>query len=93
MMSDVIKIPQVLFYDYTDPKQCCVAINDGENPCKPVIRCICGEYTNIALHHVHADGKVTNSFYHTNGNPCGWHVFIFLENYAEKVGLEFLPEK
>lgn len=94
-MSDVIKIPRGCFDDKEDPSPCWVSIVEGDEkrPAKPGIRCKCGEYTNIALHHVHADGTVTNSFYHTNGNPCGWHVFLFLEGYSEAIGLEFLPEK
>lgn len=94
-MSEAIKIPRGSFDDQEDPKPCWVSITEfgSEKHCKPVIRCLCGEYTNIALHHVHADGKVTNSFYHTNGNPCGWHVFLFLDGYAEAVGIDFPPEK
>lgn len=97
-MSDVIKIPRGSFDEKEDPKPCWVSVftqdeSGNKKLCKPVIRCQCGEYTNIALHHVHADGRVTNSFYHTNGNPCGWHVFLFLEGYAEEIGLDFPPDK
>lgn len=94
-MAENINIPQGFFDDETDPKPCWISIVTGEAriPCKPAIRCQCGEVTNIALHHVHADGRVTNSFYHTNGNPCGWHVFLFLDGYREKVGIDFPPEQ
>jgi hypothetical protein len=69
---------------------------DG-NLLKPVIRCNCGNYCGIGLHHVHADGTVTASFYHKNGTNyaigespegCEWHVFLKLKDYA---GGEFLP--
>lgn len=51
---------------------------------KPIIRCNCGRWCGIGLHHVHADGTVTASFYHKRGNNfsigedlegCEWHVF------------------
>ncbi len=68
-------------------------------PAKPVIRCRCGDITNIASHHVHADGRVTASFVHDRpantpehpNSSCGWHVFLFLEGYAETVGIDFPP--
>jgi hypothetical protein len=49
----------------------------------------------IGLHHVHADGRVTASFIHDRPADagCGWHVFLFLEGYAEEVGLDFPPER
>lgn len=67
--------------------------SDGK-PAKPVIRCKCGSYCGIGLHHVHADGTVTASFLHGkapfthNGksypgdpNGCEWHEHIKLMNY------------
>ncbi len=61
---------------------------------KPLIKCNCGKVCNIGLHHVHADGRVTASFYHaeyrewTEGGKtyshepgCGWHVFLKLKDY------------
>lgn len=63
--------------------------NDGV-PLKPIIRCNCGLWCGIALHHVHADGTVTASFYHKRGtnyaigespDGCEWHVFLKLKNY------------
>lgn len=55
---------------------------------KPNIRCKCGKYCGIGLHHVHANGKVTASFYHKalpeqpkNHKGCGWHVYLQLKDY------------
>jgi hypothetical protein len=57
---------------------------------KPLIRCNCGKWVGIALHHVHTDGTVTASFYHSKGtnyaigespDGCGWHVFLKLKDY------------
>lgn len=66
----------------------------SDNYVKPHVRCKCGVWTGIGLHHVHADGRVTASFfdavdtefshggktYHKDPG-CGWHVFIKLEGY------------
>ena len=72
-------------------------------PVKPVIRCQCGEYCGIGLHHVHADGTVTASFLHGkadfvhngkkyNGDPkgCEWHVHLKLLDYTYG---DFPPEE
>lgn len=69
---------------------------------KPLIRCKCGSLSGIALHHVHADGRVTASYYDSEADSfehggkkyshipgCGWHVFIKLDGYD--LG-EFPPE-
>lgn len=61
---------------------------------KPLIRCNCGEWSGIGLHHVHADGRVTASFFHATAaelakmpdggrfSPgCGWHVHLQLLDY------------
>lgn len=66
---------------------------DG-TPLKPRIKCKCGKICNISLHHVHADGTVTASFYHaefrewteggkkyTHEPGCGWHVHLKLKDY------------
>lgn len=65
--------------------------------CKPIIRCNCGRWVGIGLHHVHSDGTVTASFYHQRGNippadteGCEWHVHIKLLDYD--LG-DFPPEK
>lgn len=66
---------------------------------KPLIRCNCGRWSGIALHHIHADGTVTASFYHKRGtnqivgedpDGCEWHVWLKLLDY--NLG-EFPPEK
>jgi|SRR5580700_5621243 hypothetical protein len=56
---------------------------------KPLIRCNCGHVSGIGLHHVHADGTVTNSFYHKKGtvypedpNGCEWHVWLKLADWT-----------
>lgn len=64
--------------------------------CKPRIKCICGKLCNIGLHHVHADGRVTASFYDSEESyfveggkryehipGCGWHVFLKLMDYDQ----------
>lgn len=66
---------------------------------KPVIRCNCGNFCGIGLHHVHQDGTVTGSFHHKKGTNyavgesdegCEWHVWLKLKDYD---GGEFLPVK
>lgn len=67
-----------------------------EERLKPLIRCKCGIITGIGFHHVHADGRVTASFYDSkestfvhNGKKynhppgCGWHVYIKLADYDQ----------
>lgn len=67
-------------------------------PLKPIIRCNCGMLCGIGLHHVHADGRVTASFYHSKGTNfaigespegCGWHVWLKLKDWD---GGEFPPD-
>jgi hypothetical protein len=60
----------------------------GGKPIKPLIRCNCGHVSGIGLHHVHADGRVTNSFYHKRGDTppadkdgCEWHVWLKLAGW------------
>ena len=54
-------------------------------PVRPHIRCKCGYYCGIGNHHVHSDGRVTASFFHSKESDpirgCDWHVFLILENY------------
>lgn len=68
-------------------------------PVKPIIRCNCGLFVGLRLHHVHADGTVTASFYHKRGKDfsvgespdgCEWHVFLKLLNYHDG---EFPPQQ
>lgn len=71
---------------------------DGEQ-LKPIIRCDCGNLCGLGLHHVHADGTVTASFFHSSGTNyaigeslegCGWHVFLKLKDYN---GGDFSPRE
>lgn len=75
-----------------DPTPCWIPCVDRDgNHLKPIIRCNCGMYCGIGLHHVHADGTVTASFYHKNGpagspdhsspDGCEWHVWLKLLDY------------
>jgi hypothetical protein len=67
-----------------------------DKPMKPLIRCNCGMWSGIKLHHVHADGKVTASFFHARkgehpqgtDDGCGWHVHLWLDDYDQG---EFQP--
>lgn len=80
--------------DHETPAPCWIPVSCGGKPCKPLIKCKCGKICGIGLHHVHADGRVTASFYHSeasefvdNGRTyrhepgCGWHVFLKLLDY------------
>ena len=76
-------------YPYYSIKPAWIAVRDISGKyVKPIIICICGRIAGIGLHHVHADGIVTASFYHKKGNGkhedpegCEWHVFIKLKDY------------
>ena len=64
------------------------AVNSEDQPLKPLIRCNCGQISGIGLHHVHADGRVTASFYHKRGtvypeqpDGCGWHEWLKLAGW------------
>jgi hypothetical protein len=73
--------------NFEDQAPCWVGVSDtSEKILKPLIVCNCGKPCDIGLHHVHADGLVTASFFHQPG--CGWHVFIKLLDYDRG---EFLP--
>jgi hypothetical protein len=84
----ITEIPKGRMED-DDPIPCWVQNVDRDgNNLKPVIRCNCGLYCGIGLHHVHADGTVTASFYHKRGNTppedpngCEWHVWLKLKGY------------
>lgn len=66
------------------------ALDVADNVCKPLIKCNCGELVALAYgHHVHSDGKVTNSFYHREPEGCGWHVFLTLDGWT---GEDLPPE-
>lgn len=81
--------------DYESPGPCWIPRSgyDGKTA-KPLIKCQCGKITGIGLHHVHADGRVTESFFdsqdrefqhagktYTHDPGCGWHVFLKLLDY------------
>ncbi len=65
---------------------------------RPIIRCRCRRLMGIRLHHVHADGRVTESFYHLHPTAeeeprpewrgCGFHEYLELDGYD---GPEFPP--
>jgi hypothetical protein len=86
-----VEIPKGSMGD-DDPCPCWIPVvsRDGQH-LKPVIRCRCGIYCGIGLHHVHADGTVTASFYHKKGpagspdhsspDGCEWHVGLKLMGY------------
>lgn len=59
----MIEIPKIDFDDETKPGWIPTQTTEGK-PCKPLIRCQCGTHQGIGLHHVHADGRVTASFFH-----------------------------
>jgi len=78
--------------NYDAPAPCWLPIVDPDGKqMKPIIKCQCGELCGIGLHHVHADGTVTESFLHqgthkfTDGREesfgCGWHVHLKLLDY------------
>jgi hypothetical protein len=94
-MADKVTIPQ-LPHDVSVYKDFPVVgkpgwykvINSAGQPLKPLIRCNCGHVSGIGLHHVHADGTVTASFFHKKGNVypedpdgCGWHVHLKLADW------------
>jgi hypothetical protein len=80
-----------------------LATEENGKSARPVIRCNCGEHMGIENHHIHADGRVTASFYDAETWPpfadgslacprhgCGWHVFLILDGWDRG---EFLPGK
>lgn len=103
--KDPVVIPEIHWRDEEKPGGpgwIRIREHGTEKPLKPLIRCKCGTVTGIGLHHVHADGRVTASFYdaepttwqangetYTKEPGCGWHVFIRLNGYD--LG-EFPPE-
>jgi hypothetical protein len=82
---------------YDTPGPCWLPIVTSAGiACKPVIKCQCGALCGIGLHHVHADGRVTDSFYHSEAREwshagktyshepgCGWHVHLKLLDYDQ----------
>jgi hypothetical protein len=101
-MAMVVEIPRGV-WDKDQPGPCWLpSVDTNGRPCKPDIKCVCGKVSGIGLHHVHADGRVTASFFHAkeerfthNGREywhppgCGWHVFLKLLDYDQG---DFPPE-
>lgn len=54
--------------NYDSPAPCWIPNERYDNgaPAKPSIKCQCGKVSGIELHHVHADGTVTASFFHAS---------------------------
>jgi hypothetical protein len=87
-----VEIPRLNSHE--DPGPGWIAVSSEGRPLKPLIKCNCGKVCGIGLHHVHADGTVTASFYHSEASEfteggrtyrhtpgCGWHVFLKLKDY------------
>ena len=80
-MSDLIEIPKWTQQNDVYPSWCDTYDTNGTRV-RPHIRCNCGRHTNIDNHHIHADGRITASYYDNvvagNGKiiGCGWHVFL-----------------
>jgi len=91
-MSNIIEIPKANA-NY-DNYPCWVDTFNTEGVrIRPHIICNCGEVTNISNHHIHSDGRITESYYHYRENRpdhpgCGWHVFLKMKDWS---GEEFLP--
>lgn len=94
--ADPILIPEIHWReDDATPGPGWIRLKDASGKyVKPLVKCRCGTITGIGLHHVHADGRVTASFFDaiattwTVGSKtyhkkpgCGWHVYIKLEGY------------
>ena len=90
-MSEVVMVPKIVDHEnWYDKSPGWSPTRDTEgNLLKPLIRCNCGQWSGIGLHHVHADGTVTASFFHAtkeqhpdgDASGCGWHVWIKLMDY------------
>lgn len=93
LMTNLVEIPRLTEYEDPGPGWRAVRSQSGEI-LKPVIKCRCGFHVGIGLHHVHEDGRVTASFYHSKEcdpeRGCGWHVFLKLLDYDQG---EFLPDE
>ena len=92
-MADIIEIPRIRENDdwYAKSPAWAPVVDSDGNKLKPHIRCNCGQWSGIGLHHVHADGIVTASFFHARKNEhpqgddsgCGWHVILKLKDYDQ----------
>jgi len=86
---DTIKIPKIND-DWDNHPAWMPQVDGDKEPMHPSIMCRCGKILNIENHHIHSGGEVRASFIHNRGTrPCGWHVFLDLEDYD---GPELLPK-
>lgn len=71
---------------------CWIAVkNESGEERRPYVKCKCGQVMGVGNHHVHANGELTRSFYHSHGpSPCGFHEYLIFEGYD---GSEWLPGK
>lgn len=97
-MAELIEIPKG---DHDSPVPCWIPRELVGRKQRPFIKCNCGKICNIQLHHIHADGVVTGSFYDSKDASfvhegrvfqhqpgCGWHVNLKLLDYDQG---EFKP--
>jgi len=99
-VADNVEIPHITEHDdwYAKTPGWASCVSHEGKQLKPIIRCNCGQWSGIGLHHVHADGTVTASFFHAakgqhpqgSDDGCGWHVMLKLKDYD--CG-DFPPEK
>jgi hypothetical protein len=80
-------------FDYVEGHPAWFSVQDKDgNKLKPIVRCNCGYFCGLGLHHIYTDGTVTASFFHTQecdpGRGCGWHVHLKFLEYDQG---EFLP--
>lgn len=92
----IVSIPKTNEENSNYPCWIPVVNPEGER-IRPAVRCKCGSYCSIQLHHIHEDGTVTASFYHQKADGqkephigCEWHVYLKFEDYDWG---EFKPEK
>ena len=74
-----IEIPNAKIDEDVKPAWIATETTDGKAS-KPIIRCQCGVLQGIGLHHVHADGRVTASFFHATKEQLGKdaHGYFFM---------------
>jgi hypothetical protein len=92
-MSDYIEI-QKCNKDHSNHPCWVPCENTNGEKVRPLIYCNCGVLLNCDAHHIHPDGRLTNSFYHKETlegypNGCGWHVHIKMKDWT---GEEFIPQ-
>lgn len=78
-MSNIIEIPK---WDGDNAPAWVETKNPDGERVRPNIICQCGVGTDIGNHHIHADGRITTSYYHHFADRpkkmqgCGWHVYL-----------------